>query len=80
MPDWFTLTWGKDIQPNSLPGGPVSWVSGDKLSVGLVQRQNGPVVLAVINSVLIQVLIENKKAHFGADLLQLMNLAAAIHK
>eukprot|EP00944_MAST-04C_sp_MAST-4C-sp1_P002621 g2621.t1 len=90
LPDWFTLTWGKDIQPNSLPEAwacqKLEFVSGEKPSafgkVGLVQKQNGPCgVLAVINAVLIQVLIENKKAHFGADYAAVdEDLGAAIHK
>ena len=89
LPDWFTLTWGKDIQPNSLPEAwacqKLEFVSGEKPSafgkVGLVQKQNGCGVLAVINAVLIQVLIENKKAHFGADYAAVdEDLGAAIHK
>ena len=64
----------------------LEFVSGEKPSafgkVGLVQKQNGPCgVLAVINAVLIQVLIENKKAHFGADYAAVNeDLGAAIHK
>ena len=90
LPDWFSLTWGKNIQPNSLPEAwtrqKLEFVSGEKpcpfSGIGLVQTKNGPCgVLAAINAVLIQVLVENKKAQFGADYAAVdEDLAAAIHK
>ncbi len=73
LPDWFILTWGKDGKPDNLPEAwliqTLDFVTDSTTpfaKIGLLQLANGPCgALAVINALLIQSLVENKKEKFG---------------